>query len=148
MLYGRRGDFPIGSGVQGVPGKRLCLLGLPRAHIVPYAQEMHGMKDLYYIACRIERGAFTNERTFQIRLSPNVRYRGENEGQLVGTAHVDHLYNAQRRRLSVDEPAYGETIDGYVLCRKIRELPNGRLLVEVPSADVIHVLEDELVPRD
>ena len=103
------------------------------------------MKDHFYIACKIEGGAFTSERTFTIPLSEDVRWQGETEGKLVGTAHLDHLRTRDKKRLPEDEPPYGSTLDGYVLCRKIRALPDSRLLVEVPSADVIHVSEDAVI---
>jgi hypothetical protein len=106
------------------------------------------MPNFYYIACQIERGAFTNERTFEIELSEHVTYQGENEGKLVGTAHASHLRTSKRQRLREDEPSYAETIDGFVLCRVLRELADEWVLVEVPSADVIHVSKDSLVSAD
>jgi hypothetical protein len=106
------------------------------------------MRQFYYIACQIERGAFTNERTFEIELSDNITCQGEHEGKLVGTAHASHLRTSERQRLGEDEPSYGEAIEGFVRCRIIRELPNEWVLVEVPSADVIHVSKDSLVSAD
>jgi hypothetical protein len=103
------------------------------------------MPNFYYIACQIERGAFTNERTFEIELSDNITHQGERNGIMVGTAHASHLRTSQRQGLGEDEPSYGQTIDGFVQCRIIRELPSGWVLVEVPSADVIHVSKDSLV---
>ena len=106
------------------------------------------MEKYFYIACRIERGAFTNERTFEIELSDRITYRGEREGKLVGTAHASHLRTPERKPFTEDEPPYGETVEGFVQCRIIRELPTGWVLVEVPSADVIHVSKDSLVSAD
>jgi len=100
---------------------------------------------LYAIECTIERGAFSNERTFRIPLSDEVTtFDGRREGQLVGTAHRDHLLDEKKKRLGEDRPQYGSPIRGYVLCRKIRCLPDSRVVAEVPSADVIHVSEDSL----
>jgi len=101
----------------------------------------------YYIVCRIERGAFTTERTFEIELSERIRYGKAVEGRLVGTAHLSHLRDAQKQALTEDDPAYGETIKGYVQCRAIRDLPDESVVVEVPSADVIHVSREELVDQ-
>jgi hypothetical protein len=66
----------------------------------------------------------------------------------VGTAHSDHLRINEREALDEDTPEYGEPIDGYVCCKKIRDLDEDWVLVEVPSADVIHVAVDSLVPAD
>jgi len=102
---------------------------------------------LYGIECTIERGAFTNERTFQIPLSDAVTtHDGRTDGQLVGTAHRDHLRDANKQPLDEDSPSYGTTMDGLVLCRKLSDLPDGRALVEVPSADIIFVPKDALDP--
>ena len=101
----------------------------------------------YFIPCKIERGAFTTERTFHIPLSPNVVFEGDKEGELVGTAHLDHLRDAGKRPLAEDAPPYGEIVDGYVLGRKIRDMAAG-MLVEVPSADVIHVSAEVLITTE
>jgi hypothetical protein len=101
-----------------------------------------------YIECQIERGAFTHERTFEIQLSPEITYQGEAEGKLVGTAHLDHLRDSNKKSLDEDEPSFGEPIPGFVQCRVIRDLGEGWVLAEVPSADVIHVSEASLVSSD
>ena len=107
------------------------------------------MGDLYYIACTIEHGAFTKERVFDIQLSEKIRtYDGTIGGKLVGTAHTDHLRDRYKQRLQEDEPGFGNSVEGFVLCRKLRELDEGWVIVEVPSADVIHVSEDALVAPD
>jgi hypothetical protein len=99
-----------------------------------------------YISCEIEHGAFTNERTFDIILSDRIKGpSGETQGILVGTAHRMHLLDDQKKPLAEDEPGYGNKIDGFVRCQKIRELSDGWVLIEVPSADLIHVPQDDLV---
>jgi len=105
------------------------------------------MRELCLVPCKIERGAFTQERTFHISLSDDIVFEGEHEGELIGTAHLDYLRNAENRSLGEDDPPYGEVIDGYVTGRKIRQLGD-RVLVEVPSADVIHVSPDSLISAD
>lgn len=107
------------------------------------------MVDLYYIACTIEHGAFTNERVFEIELSSKIKaYDGDESGKLVGTAHTDHLRDQDKAPLGEDQPGFGRTISGFVLCRKLKELGGGWVIVEVPSADVIHVSEDSLIAPD
>ena len=106
------------------------------------------MRQYYYIECAIERGAFTNERTFSLELSSRLTYLGEREGHLVGTAHIEHLRDSRKKRLSPDEPSYGDTIKGFVLCRTVRELGGEWVVVEVPSADIIHVSRESLVSAE
>lgn len=107
------------------------------------------MTDIFCIACKIEHGAFTNERVFEIELSDKIMtYEEGSVGKLIGTAHTDHLRDQNRDGLREDEPGYGNSIDGFVLCRKLRELTEGWVIVEVPSADVIHVSEDSLIAAD
>lgn len=100
----------------------------------------------FLIPCKIERGAFERERVFKIMLSDQTRYKAKKDGMLVGTSDVSHLRDESKAALQIDAPPYGSEIDGFVQCRKIRDLPENWLLVEVPSADLIHVAADELVP--
>lgn len=103
------------------------------------------MSDIY-IACKIEQGAFTSERTFEIQLSTRMRTSsGETSGFLVGTAHQMHLLDSNKQPLDDDEPGYATKVNGFVRCEKIRELSDESVLVEVPSADLIHVPVNELV---
>ena len=41
-------------------------------------------------------------------------------------------------------PGYAERLSGFVKCRKVSEIDGETVLVEVPSADVIHVSADSL----
>lgn len=91
---------------------------------------------VFWIPCKIERGGFSSERTFEIDTP---------EGKLVGTAFVDHLRNKQRKPLDETMPAAGNQIEGFVKCRIIRH-QDDRVLVEVPSADVVNVPSNDLVP--
>ncbi len=107
------------------------------------------MADLYYIACTIECGAFSSERVFEIALSERIKtYEGETSGKLVGTAHADHLRDNDRQPLAEGQPGYGEKLDGFVLCQKLKDLGRGWAIAEVPSADVIHVAQDSLISID
>ena len=98
------------------------------------------MPNFFYIRCTIERGGFTSERTFEISLP-----EGE---KLIGTAYIEHLCGADKKSLPEDEPGFGKVIVGYVKCRKIRDLDESKVMIEVPSADVIHVAAEDLVEMD
>ncbi len=103
------------------------------------------MASSYYIGCTIERGAFAKELVFEIELSESIKCEGEDGGKLVGTAHPDHLRDVNQVPLEEDHPLYGDPVKGYVVCRKLKDLPDGMVIVEVPSADVIHVSQDSLI---
>lgn len=90
----------------------------------------------FHIACTIERGGFTTERTFEINT---------HDGKIIGTAYIEHLCGADKKPLPEDEPQYGEKLDGFVKCRKIRDIDESTVLVEVPSADVVHVSAKDLI---
>jgi hypothetical protein len=94
------------------------------------------MSKFFLIRCTIERGGFSSERTFQIKTD---------EGQLIGTADVEHLRDQYKHKLSDDEPPLGTSIDGFVKCRLIRMIDKNSALVDLPSTDVAHVPADELL---
>ena len=93
------------------------------------------MSKFFYIPCKIERGGFSSERTFEITVAC---------GKVIGTANVDYLRTEDREHLDEDTPGYGDKIKGFVACRKIRDEENG-VLVEVSSSDMIHVATNELL---
>ncbi len=96
------------------------------------------MPQSLYVPCKIERGAFSNERVFKISI------RGE--GELFGTANVRYLRDEDRQLLG-DSPSFGE-ISGFVQCHIITQSNDGTVTVEVPSTDVILMPEDALVEFD
>jgi len=119
-------------------GELACLQnGLPE-------REKH-IVEMYLIPCTIERSGSSSERVFKIQLSQKVKYRDQAEDFLIGTANAKHLTDENRQPITEDWPSFGNESPGYVRCAKIRELSAGWLLVEVPSSDVIHVSEAELV---
>jgi len=95
------------------------------------------MSESYFIPCLIERGGFSSERTFEIDTHEG--------GKLVGTANIEYLRTASKTTLDEGSPEYGEQISGFVKCRKVHNIDEQNVLVEVPSADVIHVPADSLL---
>ena len=96
------------------------------------------MPEYFLIACEIDRGGFSSERTFEIELPE--------QGKLVGTAYVEYLLDENGQPLDEDTPQFGDPIKGFVKCRKIRDGDAETVLIEVPSADVVHVSADSLMP--
>lgn len=96
----------------------------------------------YLIPCKIERGGFRSERTFEI-----TQERGK---PLIGTAYFDHFCSESQETLGDDEPAEGKSIKGFVKCRLIRRSqPNSELvIVEVPSGDVLTISLTSIVKKN
>lgn len=96
------------------------------------------MPESLFVPCKIERGGFSSERVFEIKVS----HEGDS---LTGTANLRYLLDEHRRPLSPDSPAPGTTIDGFVQCLLIEQSVDGTVTIEVPSTDMLNVSEDELV---
>jgi hypothetical protein len=95
------------------------------------------MSQFYLMECMIESGGFSGEKTFEIDVP--------NGDRLIGTASIDYVRDENRQPLDEATPGYGERIRGFVVCRKIRQTDGNRILIEVPSTDVIHVDSDVLI---
>jgi hypothetical protein len=93
----------------------------------------------FYIPCRIERGGFSSERTFEIDL-PN--------GMLVvGTSDVRYLRDEGKQPIDEEVPGFGESTSGFVKCRVLRH-EDSSVLIEVPSSDAVYVSKNSLVRLD
>ena len=93
------------------------------------------MPTLLFVPCRIQRGGFSSERTFEIR--------GGN-GSSVGTADIDYLRDGNWNRLDDNEPDENLVIDGYVQCKVLRNVGDDRVLIEVPGARTVYAAKAEL----
>ena len=91
----------------------------------------------HLMKCKIGRGGFSSERSFEIELADGSK--------LVGTADVRHLMNEKKEGLTDDAPQFEEMVDGFVKCRILRSDDKDRFVVEIPSADVVRVNQDSLV---
>lgn len=94
------------------------------------------MTEFHAVNCIIERGGFSSERTFQIKLA--------NEEMAVGTANVEYLRTKDWGELDDETPAYGEAIEGYVMCRVIERINENTVKIDVPSFDLVIVPQDIL----
>ncbi len=97
------------------------------------------MPDSFFVPCKIERGAFSSERVFVITLP-------DEGGTIRGTANIRYLLDEFKKALDHDSPAPGATIDGFVQCHLIGRADDGTVTIEVPSTDLLHIPENELVP--
>ena len=72
-------------------------------------------------------------------------FEGECLEESIGTADVEHLRDEAKKPLDDDEPPYGVRMPGFVKCRSIRQIDQQTMLIDLPSADVVHVPAGELV---
>jgi hypothetical protein len=92
---------------------------------------------LFYFPCKIERGGFSSERTFEVTVPSGDK--------LLGAVGVEYLRDRSRRPLDNDTPSSGDAIPGFVQCRVLKQVDAHTSLVEFPSADITQVQRDELV---
>jgi len=92
---------------------------------------------MFKVRCRIERGGFSGERTFEVTLPDGKR--------LVGAADIQYLCDAGGNPLPDDQPPAGTVLEGFVNCRLVRWGDDDQVLVEFPSTDLMRVPEDELI---
>ncbi len=89
---------------------------------------------LVLLPCDIYLGGFPSERVFEIRLP---------EGEYTGAAPREYFWTEQQQRLPADQPKErGTLMPGYVDARVAAELGKQRLLLSIPSGDVLEVNED------
>jgi hypothetical protein len=91
--------------------------------------------------CTISRGGFTDEQVFRVETAEGDTY--------VGACSRRYCYTKDKRILKDEQPKRGESIEGLVLARLIREAEEG-MLVTVPDGAVLLVTEDRIseVPKD
>ena len=91
-----------------------------------------------FIECKIERGGFSSERVFEISLAGK---------KIRGLSYVDFVCKEDGEPLG-DEPPPGESIAGYVQCRVIRATTKDRVLIELPSTELVDVPISSLTAAD
>jgi hypothetical protein len=96
------------------------------------------MPEYFLVQCRVQRGAFSQERIFEVDL--------EDGGMLVGAANLAHLRDATGQALGDTVPDYDDEIDGFVECRKIENVGTDKAIVEFASSDVCQVRAARLQP--
>lgn len=97
------------------------------------------MPTLMFVPCRIQRGGFSSERTFEIR---------EGDKSSMGTADVDYLRDGSWNHLDEDEPDENVVIEGYVQCKVLRTIGDDQVLIEVPGAKTVYATKADIVAPD
>jgi hypothetical protein len=93
------------------------------------------------LSCKISRGGFTDERVFRVGMADGETY--------IGACSRRYCYTKDKHIIKDEQPKRGETIDGLVLARHIRD-EEGNLLVSVPDGAVLLVSESRVTeaPKD
>ena len=88
----------------------------------------------YCIPCTIDRGGFSNERTFEFNLT--------NGGLAVGLSDIEHLMDSTFQKLRPNDCL--TPTKGYVKCRTLKSDAT-RVLVDVPQGETYTILRSQLI---
>jgi hypothetical protein len=94
------------------------------------------MRTQFLIPCTIERGGFSTERIFTIRLP---------DGPETFAGYYEHFLDGDRNQLPVDVPGSGEVVEGFAKCRILQQQEDGTIIIDIPSSDSLLVHPDVLV---
>lgn len=90
------------------------------------------------LQCTIEMGAFNSERVFRIQLANGEVYQS--------LAAYLHFWNSADERISRNEPSRGNSIEGLVAARLLKQSKD-QLTVEIPDGEVVVVSPEIAVFR-
>ena len=88
--------------------------------------------------CKIENSGFSSERRFEMSLPDG--------GKIVGAAYIDYLRTTDNKPIGEDWPAYGQTEDGFVQCRVVKQ-EGSTAWVEFPGTEIFHVPREALTAQ-
>jgi hypothetical protein len=91
------------------------------------------------IRCQISRGGFSGERV--------VRLRCVDGTQKKGLAPTNYCWNANQIPLGENEPANGQTMEGYVAARELEQPAPNQVMIEIPDGEVMIVPKESIIPR-
>lgn len=85
-----------------------------------------------FVQCRFTRGGFGHERIFWIPTP-------DGSGEYRGLAFIGYCYNRNRNPIAAEEPPPGESVKGFVVARRIKELDGGLVTVQVPDGELCDI---------
>jgi hypothetical protein len=94
---------------------------------------------LIALPCRISKGAFSDERVFEIDLPDAPE-------PYVGAASRQYCWDQEGRPLSKDDPEEGVAIHGKIAARLLGNRGE-KALVSIPDGEVIVVNANQVIPR-
>lgn len=97
--------------------------------------EDNKMAETQWIACTIENNGFSGERRFEVEL--------KGQGKIVGVGSIQYLRDSENKPLPDDVPPYGQTVNGFVQYRILRQR-DGKYVVEFPGSEIFHVPAEAL----
>jgi hypothetical protein len=89
--------------------------------------------------CRINAGGFSGERLVQLTRADGT------EQKALAPRH--YCWTRDGRPLKPDEPELGRSIDGLVAARRLRDLPDGHVVVTTPDGEVFPARADAVTAR-
>src|SRR5262249_39069135 len=94
---------------------------------------------LVALKCRLSKGPFSRERTFEVKLASGEDY--------AGAAPRHFCWNAKGALLGEGEAGSEAGVEGLVAAKLVDELEGGLRAVEVPDGEVLAVRDDQVVER-
>lgn len=83
------------------------------------------------VLCRISAGGFSGERIAEITKADGTKQKV--------SALRHYCWKADRSLLAPDEPRSGQTVEGLVAARRLKDLPNGQVVVNTPDGEIFAV---------
>jgi hypothetical protein len=87
------------------------------------------------VVCKIRRGAFSDQRIFQIALPTGAEH--------VGAASVQYFVKKNDRALEASEPPPGKELEGKVAARIVDEVDN-LVITSLPDGEVVTLEKNQL----
>ena len=91
------------------------------------------------LRCQIKAGGFSQERIAEVALA------GGGKHTVLAPRH--YCWTQDKRPLGIDEPAAGQTINGWVAARRLGGRPGEPVVVTTPDGDVFEVSHEIVETR-
>jgi hypothetical protein len=91
------------------------------------------------IKCRIMRGGFSGERIVTVHCADGSDRKG--------LAPTHYCWNLEKKPLGINEPNDGNSIEGFVAARQLKEIGNDGFVVEIPDGEMMVVTKSSIIQR-
>ena len=96
------------------------------------------LENLIAVECKLSKGLFSSERTFEVVLANQKRHSGPVPRHFCWNAEKTPLHGVEAEK---------EEIDGFVAARIVDTLENDQIAIEVPDGEVLAVRRNQVQKR-